>query len=74
MFVVMGTSRGDDLFSPTSTPLFASTSREACEAKMAQITKKRDDWLATNPVAPWEECVINVRLKIVETVFSGEET
>jgi cell division protein FtsB len=72
MFVVMGTTRGDDLIGSTKNPLFASASREACEAKMAQITKERDDWLATHPVAPWEECAIYTRFDIVETAFSGE--
>jgi len=73
MFVVMGTTRGDDLIPSTRKALFTSASATECQMKIEQLAKEQNDWLATHVPHYMQLCAIVIKFEIVEEKHDKSE-
>ncbi len=65
-FVLIATSRGDELFPPTKKVIAVSEFRGVLEKMRVERAAERESWLDTHSVSRYQKCVIIAKEEIEE--------
>ena len=66
MFVVVGTTRGDDLIPPETKTFAGGEDRDAAERERDRLTKERDDYLVKNQLPWWAKAGVIDKFEVKE--------
>lgn len=69
-YVLVATSRGDDLFGATKTVVMVSLNKEKLEKLILTRAEERNEWLSKNVVPYGAECSITEKEEVVEVPFT----
>ena len=65
-FVLISTTRGDELFPPKTIPVAVSDDRDFLDVFRDQRALEREKWLKDNPLPWWAECAVVDHEDIIE--------